>query len=364
MDGEELLDPNVQNLLDQEDLKWIFVGGKGGVGKTTTSCSLGVLLSTVRDSVLIVSTDPAHNLSDAFCQKFSHEPMLVKGFSNLYCMEVESEKLAMDMTSGEEFNTGTDGFDLQKMMKDVGGALPGIDETMSFLQIMKSVKQMEYSVIVFDTAPTGHTLRLLRFPTTLQSTFEKMMSLKNRFQGLFGTITSMMGGGSNVQETMLAKFEEMKSTVEEVNVLFRDPNITTFVCVCIPEFLSVYETERLIQELTKYEIDSHNLIVNQVLFAEKDSCRKLLARKKMQDKYLNNIYSLYGEDFNITVLPITDEEVRGVEKLKSFSKNYLVPFTVPADSESDKEKIVKIICESNGLDVNAVTNELKQHNLM
>ncbi|KAK1380138.1 ATPase [Heracleum sosnowskyi] len=309
---------SVQNVLDQESLKWVFVGGKGGVGKTTCSSIISILLSEVRSSVLLISTDPAHNLSDAFQQRFTKTPNLVNGFTNLYAMEV-------DPTVEHEDEVDMDG--MNGFISDLSNAIPGIDEAMSFGEMLKLVQTMDYSIIVFDTAPTGHTLRLLQFPSTLEKGLGQLMSLKSKFGGMLGQMSRLFGVGDEFgEDAILGRIEGMKDIIEQVNKQFKDPDLTTFICICIPEFLSLYETERLVQELSKFEIDTHNIIINQVLFDEEVVESKLLhARMKMQQKYLDQFYMLY-DDFHITKLPLLPEEVCGVEALKNFSRIFLSPY--------------------------------------
>ena len=127
--------------------------------------------------VLIVPTDPAHNLSDAFCQKIGHEPTPINGFDNLSAMEIDAnndmKKMQQQMVesvnrAGSEEESG-----ISSLMAELTSSIPGIDEAMSFSELMKQVQSLDNDIVVFDTAPTGHTLHLLSFPTILE------MALKN-----------------------------------------------------------------------------------------------------------------------------------------------------------------------------------------
>lgn len=231
------------------------------------------------------------------------------------------------------------------------------------------VKSMEFEVIVFDTAPTGHTLRFLSFPSVLEKALGKLSGLSGRFGPMMQSVSpsarhrcvteraqmsSMMGMNSNTDD-MFAKLESMRSVITEVNTQFKDPELTTFVCVCIAEFLSLYETERLVQELSTYEIDTHNIIINQLLFPPKSAfsccsftneamtlredsaCDHCKVRFNMQQKYVREAYDLYGEDFHLIKLPLGTEEIRGVDKLQKCAGSLQLLWTVADDSQIQRD---------------------------
>lgn len=302
------------------------------MGKTTTSCSLAIQLAKVRRSVLLISTDPAHNLSDAFSQKFGKEARLIDGFTNLSAMEIDPNGSIQDLLAGQaDDNTNDPTGGMGSMMQDLAFAIPGIDEAMSFAEVLKQVKSLSYEVIIFDTAPTGHTLRFLQFPSVLEKALAKVSQLSTQYGPLLNGFLGSQGtlpNGQNLNE-MMEKLESLRQTISEVNTQFKDENLTTFVCVCIAEFLSLYETERMIQELAGYGIDTHCIVVNQLLFPKQSSnCEQCNARRKMQKKYLDQIEELYDE-FNVVRMPLLVEEVRGKEKLERFSEMLIQPYVPP-----------------------------------
>ena len=305
------MDPSINSILETDTLRWVFVGGNGGVGKTTNSCSIALQLSKVRGKTLIISTDPAHNLSDAFNQQFGKDPRPVEGVPNLSAMEIDPQATIEEFLQREGGESST--------LRDLAFSIPGVDEAIAFSEVLKRVNTNDFDVIVFDTAPTGHTLRFLQFPSIIEKALAKIKELMGSMGPMLETFMGK-GDQENGIFSMMSKLDEIRETTLEVNKQFRDPDLTTFVCVCIAEFLSLYETERMIQELTSFGIDTNTIIVNQLVLPEPDeTCKRCLARAKLQNKYLTQIYELY-EDFHIIEVPLLTDEVRGVDKLEKFSE--------------------------------------------
>ncbi|KEG13173.1 anion-transporting ATPase-like [Trypanosoma grayi] len=346
------LEPSLKGLL-QSKLQWIFVGGKGGVGKTTTSCSLATLFAStpVHDvqtnttrprRVLLISTDPAHNLSDAFNQKFGKIPTPVHGMeATLAAMEIDPASFTLgelDSFLGGDAagagqaacgdNTASPITALGKILKEAAGTLPGIDELTVFAEILRGVQQLPYDVVIFDTAPTGHTLRLLALPHTLNSTMDKLTAVEG-LAPLIQTAAGFLSSSGTVADVsgMKSAFAQWRENVQEVQRQFTDAEKTAFLCVCIPEFLSVYETERLVQELMKYDISCDSIVVNQLVLkpSSEPPCRMCGARQKIQAKYLAQIDALY-EDFHVVKMPLLSDEVRGIIALQRFARFLLEPY--------------------------------------
>lgn len=177
----------------------------------------------------------------------------LKGFNNLYAMEIDPsmgiEELEEDVSGADE---ATHSADLRRTLASVLTSIPGIDEYISYTEVFRLVRSMDYSVVVFDTAPTGHTLRLLAFPELVENGMSKLVRLKNSIAPLLSQMMSFLGvgsagGGMLASEDFTQAIEARLPIVREITQQFKDPSQTTFVCVCIAEFLSMYETERLVQ---------------------------------------------------------------------------------------------------------------------
>ena len=239
---------------------------------------------------------------------------------------------------------GLSGAAFTNMLKEYGTAIPGIDELMSFAELMSQVQKLEFDVTVFDTAPTGHTLRLLSLPKMIDNLLVKLLGLRSTFGPLLNSVNAMTGSASGLptEAAIVGKLEEVKTVIDAVNARIHSLDETTFVCVCIPEFLSLYETERLVQELSKHDIDTHNIVVNQVLFSctvdagaaggrGTLTCGRCSARSRMQAKYLEQIGELYGDMFHVVKTPLLNEEVRGGAKLTAFGQFLLAPYDPNVD---------------------------------
>ena len=302
---------------------FVFVGGKGGVGKTSISAATAVWMAEQGKRTLIVSTDPAHSLSDSLEVPLSHTPTII--MENLYGVEIDPE-IAMEqqqqeLESKKSLATGEEamGLDMLTDQMDLASAAPGADEAVAFEVFLQVMTTNEYDVVIFDTAPTGHTLRFLSFPDLMDSWVGKMIKVKTKLGSVASTFKNLipfMGDDEDAQST--AELEETKRKIDEAKKIMSNPERTTFKMVVIPEEMSIYESDRAMEALAKYNMTVDGVIVNQIM-PDIDNCDFCQSRYKLQQKRMALIRQKFSHQ-TIAEIPLFKEEVKGVKKLKEVAE--------------------------------------------
>jgi len=305
-------------LAEQEllQLELILFGGKGGVGKTTCAASSGLYLSKYFRTLLI-STDPAHSLSDSLGQEIGDQIREVRGVKNLYALEVSAEKALSNFKIEYEdeikniLDTSTN-LDHEDINSLFALPIPGIDEVMGFKTILDLIEKAEYDKYIVDTAPTGHALRLLTLPDLLDDWIKVLAKMRWKYRYMVERFSGKYNPDEG-DDFLLS----MKKTVKKIDGLLRDNHRCEFIPVIIPEEMAILETERLVNKLKNYGIKVRQLVINNVL--ESQECGFCRAKNIEQEKYVKRI----KEKFNgliITITPLESNEVKGIESLEKFKK--------------------------------------------
>ncbi|TXT59740.1 MAG: putative arsenical pump-driving ATPase [Promethearchaeota archaeon] len=316
-------------------LKMVMFGGKGGVGKTTCASSSAIWAAEHGRNTLIISTDPAHSLGDSLGQTLPPGiPTPVEGVENLTALEINpranmTEFQGLSGMSPIE-DMGIPGMGEMGMFSELQEFSsmnpPGIDEALAFAKVLEFIEtDHDYDLIVFDTAPTGHTLRFLSLPETLSGWIGKILKLRLKLGKFFGSLKRLFKSEEKSETDSLELLEKLNTSIENARDDLKDPSINSFVVVMIPEEMAVAETGRLLNELIKYNINNSNIVVNQLFPENAELCDFCESRQSMQQKHLARIREIFGEKMgkNVIQVPLFKEEIREYPKLKEFSKKLI-----------------------------------------
>ncbi|MDG1557759.1 MAG: ArsA family ATPase [Candidatus Poseidoniaceae archaeon] len=310
----------------------LLFGGKGGVGKTTTSAATAVWLADAGLRVLLVSSDPAHSTSDSLGVEIGSEPTPIEGVPGLFGLEMDPEsKISSvlpkmgEMMNGMNGSGGLGGLGGLSMMLDPNAkdemnamkdevkasdmVIPGLDEALAFDELLRHVEDPTWDVIVFDTAPTGHTLRFLSLPELIESWSDKII----RMMRVSGGLRSMLFGRKE-SDSMKEELERFRRRVLHVRRVLSNESITSFTLVTIPERMGINETLRAHASLKEYKLPVPNCLVNR-LTPEFD--HPFLQNRRTAE--LGRVEELKQElaDVNIATMELLDDEVVGIESLRS-----------------------------------------------
>lgn len=233
--------------------------------------------------------------------------------------EVAMEEYQAKLREQAAMNPGM-GLDMLQDQMDMASMSPGIDEAAAFDQFLKYMTSDEYDIVIFDTAPTGHTLRLLSFPDLMDSWVGKMIKIRRQIGSMakaFKNILPFMGDEEE-EDRALQDMEATKKQINAAKAVMSDPERTSFKMVVIPEEMSIYESERAMKALEKYNIHADGVIVNQVLPEESD-CEFCNARRKLQQERLKQIRERFSDQV-VAEVPLLKKEAKGIDTLERIAE--------------------------------------------
>lgn len=291
--------------------KLLIFCGKGGVGKTTCATATALHFAKKNFSTLLLSTDPSPSLSDILEQDLGSQITPVRKIENLSAVEMDCNVVIENWK--KEF--GPEVLEVLSSFLPVGEEIidyvagaPGIDEEYALAYLFRTYEKKEYEIIVWDTAPAGGTLALLK----LQDKFYHHLSEAGAlYLRLKKTLAKLTGGKEKNPLTLIQNWRKL---AREILEMVKDEKTQALV-ITVPEGLVVSQTERVLKELENFGVNIGRIIVNFVIGEEICDCQFHQTKREMQKKYIDILQEAYEKKPGLIVLPDLSGEVKGIEAL-------------------------------------------------
>lgn len=299
----------------------IFVGGKGGVGKSTSAAAIAWRSAKNGNKTLLISTDPAHNVGDIFNQKIGGKTKAVA--DNLYALEIDPEIETDNYIKTVKANIkGTVHSSMMEEVNrqlDTAKASPGADEAALFDKLIHIIleERQNFDKLVFDTAPTGHTIRLLTLPELMGVWIEGLLEKRRKTNANY---TQLLNDGEPREDPIYDVLRERQERFSKARDLLLDEEKTGFVFVLNPERLPILETKKALDLLHNYHLHVNTLIINKVLPEEADG-EFLMERKKHEKKYMQQIEETFLKQ-KLVYVPLFSQDIVSKTQLELFSEYF------------------------------------------